>query len=179
MEIIEGESGREDVIVALFRDTFTASEGAGEGQIVSGLAREVLERTPASDLRVFRAEEAGHLIGAALFTRLSYPGDATRVILSSPMAVASDCQGRGVGQVLLRHALDVLRREGVEVALTYGDPDYYRRVGFAPVSEAVVPPPYPLSAPQGWLGLALTGGVLPGFSGVPACAAALDRADVW
>ena len=179
MEMSDGSEGCEAAIVGLFRETFAASEGAEEGEVVSGLARDLLARTPASDLRVFRAEEAGRIIGAAIFTPLVYPGQAARVMLLSPMAVAPDRQGRGVGQGLLRHALEALRAEGVAVALTYGDPGYYRRVGFAPVTAADVPPPHPLSAPEGWLGQSLTGAAIPGFSGVPTCAAALDRADVW
>jgi len=179
MKVIEGCAGREEAIVSLFRDTFTTSEGAEEGAVVSGLAQDLLEGPPASDIRVFRAEEEGRVIGVAIFTPLVYPGQATRVMLLSPMAVAPDRQGRGVGQGLLRHALGALRAEGVAVVLTYGDPGYYRRVGFAPVAAASMPPPRPLSAPEGWLGQSLTGGTLPALSGVPTCAAALDRADVW
>jgi putative acetyltransferase len=179
MDVIEGAAGHETAITTLFRDTFTASEGAEEGQVVSGLAQDLLAGTPAADIRVFRAEDAGRVIGAAIFTRLAYPGHAPRAMLLSPMAVAPDCQRRGVGQALLRHALGALRADGVEVALTYGDPDYYRRAGFAPVTVAAVPPPRPLSAPHGWLGQALTGGAMPALSGVPVCAAALDREGLW
>src|SRR6056297_2117885 len=179
MEMSDGSEACEATIVGLFRETFAASEGAEAGEVVSGLARDLLARTPASDLRVFRAEEAGRIIGVAIFTPLVYPGQAARVMLLSPMAVAPDRQGRGVGQGLLRHALGALRAEGVAVVLTYGDPGYYRRVGFAPVAAASMPPPRPLSAPEGWLGQSLTGGTLPALSGVPTCAAALDRADVW
>jgi len=139
----------------------------------------LLHGTPAPDIRVFRAEEAGRVIGAAIFTRLVYPGQAPSVMLLSPMAVAPDRQGRGVGQALLRHALDALRAEGVAVVLTYGDPGYYRRVGFAPVTAASVPPPLPLSIPEGWLGQSLTGAAMPALSGPPVCAEALDRADIW
>lgn len=177
--MIEGIDGRADALVSLIRETFTESEGAAEGQVVSGLARALLDGTPAPDIRVFRAEEAGRIIGVAIFTRLVYPGQPARVMLLSPMSVTPDRQGRGVGQALLRRALAALRAEGVEVALTYGDPGYYRRVGFAPVSAASVPPPLPLSVPEGWLGQSLTGGKVPALSGVPVCAAALDRGDVW
>jgi len=177
--MIRGHAGREEAIIALFRDTFTASEGAEEGRVVAGLAQDLLTRTPASDLRVFRAEAAGNVIGAAIFTPLFFPGQATRVMLLSPMAVAPERQGRGLGQELLRHALEALRSDGVEVALTYGDPAFYRQVGFVPVTEAAVPPPFPLSAPEGWLGQSLRGGAIPTLSGMPKCVPALDRADVW
>ncbi|RXV66521.1 GNAT family N-acetyltransferase [Roseovarius sp. A46] len=179
MEIINGIAGREEPITALFHETFTASEGAAEGRIVAGLAHDLLTLTPASDIRVFRVEETGRVIGAAIFSRLIYPMDTRRVMLLSPMAVAPDWQGRGVGQGLLRHALEALRAEVAEVALTYGDPAFYRRVGFAPVTEAEVQPPLPLSAPHGWLGLSLTGDPMPALSGVPVCAAVLNRADIW
>jgi len=179
MEMIDGAKGCEAAIVRLFRETFTASEGAEEGEGVAGLARDLLARTPASDLRVFRAGEAGCVIGAVIFTRLVYPRQALRVMLLSPMAVAPDRQGSGVGQALLCHAIDALRAAEVEVILTYGDPDFYRRVGFVPVAEASVPPPRPLSAPHGWVGQSLTGAAMPCLTGLPKCVAALDRADVW
>lgn len=179
MEIFHGLAGCAAPVVALFRDSFTASEGAAEGRLVSELARDLMAGTPPSDLRVFRAEEAGEVIGAAIFTRLAYPQDARRVMLLSPMAVSPDRQGRGVGQDLLRHALAALRAEGTEVVLTYGDPDFYGRVGFAGVDQGRMAAPHALGMPQGWLGQSLSGGEMPALSGVPVCAAALDRAEFW
>lgn len=179
MRVVTGAHGREAAIIGLFEESFTASEGADEGALIGGLVRDLLGRTPAEDLRVFCAEEAGAPIGAAVFSRLRYAQDSRRVFLLSPMAVAPGHQRRGVGQALISRALEALRGEGVEVAVTYGDPAYYGRVGFAPITEAQARAPLPLSMPQGWIGQALDGGAMPELRGKSRCVAALNRADIW
>jgi predicted N-acetyltransferase YhbS len=179
MHLADAADGREREIVDLFAATFTASEGAAEGALIGSLVRDLLDRTPPDDIRVFTASEEGALAGAVIFTRLRYAGDARTVVLLSPMAVAPGRQGRGIGQALIRHGLDALRAEGADVALTYGDPAFYGRVGFVPVTEATAPPPQPLSHPEGWIGQALDGGDLAPLAGPATCAAALDDPAYW
>lgn len=171
--------GRERDITELFSATFGASEGVQEGVLIGSLADELLSVTPPGDIRVFTAWEGGALIGAAVFTRLAYAGDPRIVFLLSPMAVATARQGEGVGQALIRHALAELRAEGVDVAVTYGDPAFYGRVGFMPLSEATAPAPLPLSQPEGWIGQSLTAEKLTAFSGPATCVAALDDPRFW
>jgi putative acetyltransferase len=77
------------------------------------------------------------------------------------VAVRTDKQRQGVGQALLRHGLTEMAKSGAAVAITYGDPAYYRMVGFAPVSKAEVAAPYPPQFPEGWQAQNLTG-ALPG-----------------
>ncbi|QFU09732.1 Acetyltransferase (GNAT) family protein [Rhodobacteraceae bacterium THAF1] len=179
MDVATGFDGQEDRLIALFTATFTDTEGAEEGRLIGGLVHDLLTTTPASDIHVFRAEDDSTLIGAAIFTQITYPDEPNRVVLLSPMAVATDRQGKGVGQALLIQALATLRSEGAEVALTYGDPDYYKRVGFAPITEQQACAPLPLSHPQGWIGQSLTDQPMPILSGRPTCVPALNRADVW
>jgi len=116
VKLTEGFKGREPEIVALFTAAFTASEGPGAGRLIGGLVRDLLARTPPEDIRVVGAEEDGALVGAAIFTRLTYPEDDRAVVLLSPLAVAPDRQGHGIGQALLAHALDALRAEAPEPA---------------------------------------------------------------
>jgi predicted N-acetyltransferase YhbS len=172
-------SGREQEITDLFTATFTASEGVEEGALISGLVRDQMEGTAPDDIRVFTAWETGTLIGCAVFTRLTYAGDPRRVFLLSPMAVATDRQGEGIGHALLRHALAALREEGVDVAMTYGDPAFYGRVGFVPLSEATAPAPLALSHPEGWIGQSLTGAKLTPLPGPSTCVAALNDPRLW
>lgn len=175
--ITTGFAGREQAVID--PATFTASEGADEGALIGELVRHLLAQTPAADIRVFCAEKDGKIIAAAVFTRLTFPQDPHVVFLLSPMAVAPEHQRQGVGQALLSNALDGLRREGVEVAITYGDPDYYRRVGFRPIPEDQARAPLPLSLPHGWIGQSLTDGRMPVLQGPSTCVAALNRPDVW
>lgn len=175
----EGAAGREGEVQALFATTFAASEGPDEGAVIGGFVRRLLAGTPAADIRVYRAEEAGALVGAAVFTRLRFGTDPRVVFILSPMAVATGRQGQGVGQALLRHALAALRAEGVDIAITYGDPAFYGRVGFAPVTTDEVPAPLPLNMPEGWIGQALDGGTIAPLPGPCTCVDALNDPSLW
>ena len=166
-------------IAALFDASFTASEGPAEGALIGALVRRLMTETPAGDLRVFTAWEDGAPVGGIFFTRLAYAGDPRRVFLMAPVAVATDHQGKGIGQRLIARGLDALRREGVDIAVTYGDPAFYGRVGFGPVSEADLPPPRPLSQPQGWIAQSLTDAALTPLGGPAACVAAFDDPAFW
>jgi putative acetyltransferase len=95
------------------------------------------------------------------------------------MAVAPERQGQGIGQALLFHALEALRSEGIQIAVTYGDPNFYRRVGFMPMSEDQARAPLPLSLPHGWIGQSLIEEQMPVLKGPSICVSALNRSDVW
>lgn len=179
MKVTAGLAEHDQEIEQLFTATFTASEGAAEGTLIGGLVRNLLADTSSEDIRVFCAENDRRIIGAAIFTRLTYPEDPHIVFLLSPMAVARDCQHQGIGQALLRHSLAALRAEGVQVAMTYGDPEFYGRVGFQAVTEDQARAPLPLSQPHGWIGQSLTEHEMPALQGPSFCVSALNRSDVW
>ena len=157
MELSTGPNGREEEIIDLFTATFTASEGSKEGALIGNLARSLLSSTAEQDLFVFTAEQDGAIIGGVLCSRLSYAQDDRSLFVLGPVAVATDQQRKGIGQKLLTHALAELRSAGVDIAMTYGDPNYYAKVGFLPISEADAPAPFKLSQPEGWLAQPLTG----------------------
>ena len=189
MKVSAHRAGRESVIVDLFRETFAASEGASEGTSIGALVRDLLDGTLPEDIRVFIAEDAedaedeaaedGTPIAAAVFTRLSYPQDARTVFLLSPLAVATARQGFGIGQELLGQALEALRSDGVDVVATYGDPAFYGKVGFAPLSQDTAQPPLPLSRPEGWLGRALNADGFAPLAGPSTCVMALRDPHLW
>ena len=179
MRITEDFRGREGEISRLFRDTFSASEGAEEGALVGKVAAGLLATTPADSIRVFLAEGDGRILGCGIFSRLDFPEDPHRVMLLSPMAVAIDAQRRGIGQALIAHALDALGKDGADLAATYGDPAYYGRTGFVPVSTRQIAAPLALGFPHGWLARPLRGGDLPALQGPSFCVRALNRPDIW
>ena len=166
------------VIEQLFRSVFTASAGVQEGAHVGDLARDLMAGTDARDLHGFVAVEAERIVGAIFFSRLRFRA-ALAVFLLAPVAVATECQGRGIGQALIRHGLEQLRQIGVQVAITYGDPDFYTKVGFAPLSPALIEPPLALSQPHGWLGQSLIGQPLAAIAGGSRCVPALDNPVYW
>ncbi|MCB0923601.1 MAG: N-acetyltransferase [Mycobacterium sp.] len=168
-----------DTIAELFAGAFTDSEGPEEGALIGALARRLIAETPAEDLRVFTAWERCALVGGMFFTRLTYEGDPRTVFMMAPVAVATAQQGTFIGQRLITHGLDALRQEGVDIAVTYGDPAFYGRVGFEPVSEADLPAPQPLTQPHGWIAQSLTGAPLTPLRGPVRCVAGFDDRALW
>lgn len=179
LEIRTDDLGTAPVLADFFGAVFTASEGAEEGKVIGDLVRRQLAETAPADIRVYTAWESEALIGAAVFTRLTYEADRRTVFILSPMAVATDRQGQGIGQDLLRGALADLRDRGVDIAVTYGDPAFYGKVGFAPLSEALAPPPVPLSFPEGWIGQSLTDAPMTPMKGPCRCVDALADPAIW
>ena len=177
--ISEGAAGRDKELVEVFRASFSAAEGKEAGDAVAGLAQELLTSTPTDDMFVFSSWEDDIAIGCIIFTRLTFAGDDRTVFMLSPVAVGPDHQGQGVGQQLIGHGLDALRRHGVDIAGTYGDPNYYAKVGFRPVAQDVVPPPQPLSKPHGWIAQSLTDAPLVPLAGPSRCAPAFDNPEHW
>ena len=171
--------GHEIEIRGLFYETFSEAAGTDEGAEVAALAEEILRSTDPSDVRVELALEGNRIIGAILFTPMTFGGDSRRVRLLSPVAVMPELQGRGVGQGLIRYGLDRLRDEAVDVVVTYGDPRFYAQVGFEQISSETVPPPYLLSQPEGWLAQSLIGGPIAPFEDRGRCVAAFRRPGLW
>ncbi len=179
MDISDSHQDRTEDIVRLFKDTFTASEGAGEGELIAGLVTRMFASVPPDDIRVFSALENGALVGTIVFTRLSYSEDNRTVFLLSPVAVAPEAQGKGVGQALIKQGLTDLRAAGVDVVLTYGDINFYAKAGFAQISEEIARAPLPLDYPHGWLGQALIAGPLEPLRGASRCVEALNDPALW
>ena len=179
MEFRLGAGDEAEALACLFADTFTASEGEAEGRLIGALARDMFATTPDRDLLVVSVWESGEPAGCIMFSRLAFAEEARTVFVLAPVAVATGRQGRGIGQRLLRHGLDELRRRGVDVAMTYGDPAYYGTVGFRPVTATEVPAPFALSRPEGWLGQSLTDRPLDALKGPSRCVEALNRPEFW
>jgi putative acetyltransferase len=132
----------------------------------------------ADDLYGFIATENEQLIGSIFFTRMKFESDINAFILA-PVAISTHHQGKGVGRKLINHGLDVLYKDGVELIVTYGDPNFYSRVGFRAVTGQQVPPPMPLSMPHGWQAQSLSGNEINPIAGKSYCVDALTRAEYW
>ena len=95
----------------------------------------------------------------------------------------SDSEGQSeeevIGQKLINFGLDVLKENGVELAITYGDPDFYSKVGFTGITEQVVPAPQKLEQPEGWLAQSLIGDEIKPISGKSHCVEALNKPELW
>ena len=179
MDFTTTYDGKQAAIADLFAATFTASEGAEEGASIGALVRAMFATTNPADIRVFLASQSDQLAGAAIFTRMRYAQDDRSVFILSPMAVATEQQGTGIGQGLLSFALEALRQQGADIALTYGDIRFYSKVGFGLITEAEAAPPLALTYPDGWLGQSLTQHPFAPLRGASSCVAALNDPAYW
>jgi putative acetyltransferase len=162
----------------LFVTTFTASEGEAEGRLIGALVGDLINGTDSRDRRCFVATDNDQILGGIVFSRINFESGTDAFILA-PVAVRPDAQGRGIGQRLIRFGLEALAQEGVELVITYGDPRFYAKVGFAPTTAAVIPPPLPLQHPEGWLAQSLTGQEVEPIQGPSSCVAALSNPHFW
>lgn len=179
MKFLTGFKRHTDQIISLFADTFKASEGMEEGEAIRTLARNLLEMTPDEDLFVYSAWIDGRLAGCICCSRLRLGQDDRTAFLLSPVAVETTHQGKGIGAALLNFGLSALRDQGVDIAVTYGNPNYYGRVGFAQIEETVIQAPHRLERPEGWLAQSLTDAPLNPVIGPTYCVEAFNDPAYW
>ncbi len=115
-----------------------------------------MKATPKDDLFVLSGFLAQVRVGCILFSRMTYDQDKKDVFILPPVAVKPDWQKQGLGQKLISYGLGALRKAGIDVVLTYGDPTYYCKTGSAQITQAVAQAPLELSQPHGWLAQSLT-----------------------
>jgi len=169
----------DEALIDLFRQAFTASEGVEEGQLIATLVRDLLVDTAREDIYVFTALDKEVLVGAAIFTRLCYSNDHRCTFILGPMATMTTRQGQGIGKALIRASLQALRAAGVDIVMTYGDPAFYSKTGFSPVSEKEAPAPYELQYPHGWLVNKLSNSPVSPLAGPVSCVPALRKRVYW
>ena len=165
-------------VIELFTEVFSASEGETEGQVIGGLVSDLIATTEPQDLIGFVAISGEDIVGSIFFSRLVVPGDKVSFILS-PVAVATNEQGKGIGQQLISYGNSHLKSLSVDLAFTYGDPNFYSKVGFNPISENIVKAPFKLSYPEGWLVQSLDDSSIKAMQGTSQCVDALNDEKYW
>lgn len=178
MKLSTGQPGDGEEIVELFTEVFSDSEGPSEGALIGNLAYDLITSTDPEDLYCFVATDYGQVVGTILFSRLTFERDVDAFLLA-PVAVRSSQQGEGIGRSLISFGLDTLRDHGVELAFTYGDPGFYAKVGFQPISEEMVSAPLRLTYPEGWLAQSLVGDEIEPIPGESHCVEAIDKPEYW
>jgi putative acetyltransferase len=172
------DKSSQDEITSLFTSVFTASEGEKEGRLIGNLASELSSGIDNQEIVSFGACEEDSIIGSIFFTRLRFR-DAIQVYMLAPVAVSTEHQGKGVGQALINYGLNELKNRSMAVAITYGDPSFYSKVGFRTLSENVIKAPLKLSVPVGWLGQSLTGEQIPTINERPKCVKEFNNPAYW
>lgn len=174
-----------DGILAVHRAAF----GEVEGPALAELVRTMLSDPTAQPLLSLVADHDAQVVGHVLFTSVRVtPDSGTTAQILAPVAVQPACQGRGVGEQLIRQGLRRLATDGVELVFVLGYPAYYNRFGFAPAGARGLEAPYPIAArnADAWMVLALTDDdavwseVAPARTrGTVRCCQSLDHPHLW
>ncbi|MCP3662227.1 MAG: N-acetyltransferase [Gammaproteobacteria bacterium] len=165
-------------IKQLFTKVFSDSEGQAEGLLIGGLVYDLVKSTDSQDIYGFVAIENNQIIGTIIFTRMTFESDDNAFLLS-PVAILTNHQGKGVGQKLIKFGIQRLKEKGVKLVFTYGDPDFYSKVGFRHISEKIAKAPLELTQPEGWLCQSLVGDEIEPISGSSYCVEALNNSEYW
>jgi len=178
MNLSEFSATDSEEIEKLFTKVFSDSEGESEGLLIGTLVRDLVNSTAPDDLYGFLSMDNGKIIGSIFFSRLTFESMISAFILS-PVAIHTDYQGQGIGQQLINHGINHLKGSGVELVFTYGDPDFYKRVGFEIISENIAKAPLKLKYPAGWLCQSLVGNRIEPIPGNSFCVSALNHPEYW
>lgn len=79
------------------------------------------------------AEVQGDIVGNIVYTHSKILGDSGKtfsVISFGPISVLPSHQGKGIGKALIEKTKIIARSLGYQAILIYGDPEYYKKVGF-------------------------------------------------
>ncbi len=81
------------------------------------------------------ALDGDKIVGNIMYTRsrlVKDNGEECHVLCFGPVAVLPEYQGKGIGTKLIEHTKALAKEMGFSAIIIYGDPDYYKRVGFVP-----------------------------------------------
>lgn len=117
----------------------------------SAAEADLVERIRASpeylpDGALVAVDDDGAVVGHVMVsgaTLTSDDGTRRAIVMLSPLAVAPDRQGQGIGGALVRAALDVADARGEPFVVLEGSPVYYSRFGFQPAASHDITLPLP------------------------------------
>lgn len=131
-------------------------------------------------LALHQDKAAGHI----LFSKARIEGDSNNssVYILAPLAVKPEYQKIGIGGLLIRKGLEILRNMDVKAVFVLGHAEYYPRHGFRQNAQGLgYPPPHPDPVPKGyapyWMIQFLTNEKI--NKGKVICSKALDKPEHW
>jgi len=164
-------------------DIHTSAFGQEQGKEIVELVNSLLEDETARPLLSLVADTGGRLVGHVLFTkaRLQPEDRVIPVRILAPLAVSRDCQGEGVGGVLIREGLKQLAESGVELVFVLGHPGYYPKFGFQPAGVLGFEATYPIPSEHAgaWMVQELKAGVIGSVEGRVQCSEVLNQPQHW
>ena len=165
-------------VINLFTKVFSDSEGLEEGESIGNLVSDLIITTDERDIVGFVAVLEEEIVGCIFFSRFTLQSEKIAFILS-PVAIATEQQGKRIGQQLIGYGIEHLRLKDVDLVFTYGDPAFYSKVGFQHISEDIVKAPLKLTQPEGWLAQSLQSDMIDTMEDSSTCVKALNKQEYW
>lgn len=173
------KGGRHLEIVQLFSDTFPFEENNEEGSLIGKLAKDLLNCTSETDLKVFLCTDEESIIGCVMFSKLSFHESKADVWLLSPIAVKKGWRNKHIGSNLINHAHSFLRNSGVQIIVTYSEIDFYPKVGYKPLSVDTIQTPLIVACPNCWIAISLKDSIIRPITGKSHCVEAINDFRYW
>ena len=110
------------------------------------------------------AEIEANIAGHIMFSRMwiNTPAGLASAVALAPVAVLPEHQRKGIGSLLIRRGLELLRDRSERIVIVVGHPDYYPRFGFSADKAKALESPFP---PEVFMAMELTAGALDGIRG--------------
>jgi len=178
MKLLSFQLSNTEEIKQLFIKVFSDAEGQSEGMVIGNLTSDIMTMTDTQDFYGFIATENEHIIGSIFFTRLTFESEDNAFLLS-PVAIHTGYQGKGIGQKLINFGINQLKENRVSIVFTYGDPNFYSKVGFSQITEKIAKAPFKLTQPEGWLAQSLVSDEVEPIVGNSCCVEAFNKPEIW
>ncbi len=106
----------------------------------------------------------GAIVGHIMFSRMwiNTSSGLVSAVALAPLAILPEHQRKGIGGLLIRHGLELLRVRGERIVIVVGHPDYYPRFGFSTDRARLLQGPFPAEA---FMAMELGVGALEGIRG--------------
>jgi len=148
------------------------------------LTADLLNDKTAEPILSLLAFDGNKAVGHVLFTR-AYMNDMKPQALFhilAPLAVIPEYQKQGIGGMLIKKGLEILKEMGSEMVLVLGHMEYYPKYGFIPDANKLgysAPYPIPEKFANAWMVQSLNpdGFVIP--KGIVICSEKLNEPEHW
>lgn len=151
-----------------------------EAKLVSELLSDKTAEPLVSLLAFYKGEPVGHI----LFTRAYHEDHPMQQMLHilAPLAVVPSFQRMGIGGLLIKAGIKLLKQRGSQLVFVLGHKEYYPKYGFIPrAANLGFAPPYPMPDEYAdyWMVQALGGLELNTLKGKIRCSDMLNRLEHW